>query len=81
METDSNTPSEKNKRGRPRKDLSANIDWLTVMDAARADKRLAVRVWYPEARGELLHLDNGIHAEVLIGNPAYQVSSGEIVAL
>lgn len=51
------------------------------MDAARADKRLAVRLWYPEDRGDILHLDNGIHAEVLIGNPAYQVSSGEIVAV
>jgi len=51
------------------------------METARADKRRAVRVWYPEPRGDILHLNNGVMAEVLIGNPAYQVSSGDIVAL
>lgn len=51
------------------------------MDAARKDARLATRIWYPEARGELFDLGNGINAAVLIGPPAYQVSSGEIVAI
>jgi hypothetical protein len=47
----------------------------------RAEKRQVVRCWYPEARGDLFELGNGVHAEVLIGNPAYQVSSGDIVAV
>jgi hypothetical protein len=54
-------------------------DWLDVIEAARADARLATRVWYPEPRGELLDIGNGINAVVLIGAPAYQVSTGEIV--
>jgi len=56
-------------------------DWLDVIDAARADARLATRVWYPDPRGDLLDLGNGINAEVLIGAPAYQVSTGDIIAI
>lgn len=56
-------------------------DWLTVLEAARADKRLATRVWFPEPRGDLVDVGNSINAAVLIGAPAYQVSSGEIVAV
>lgn len=51
------------------------------MDAARGESRLVTRVWYPEQRHALLDLGNGINAEVLIGDPAYQLTSGEIVAL
>ena len=51
------------------------------MDAARKDARLATRIWHPDARGDLFDLGGGINAQVLIGNPAYQVSSGEIVAI
>jgi len=51
------------------------------MQAARAESRLATRVWFPEDRGELLDLGNGINAQILVGEPAYQVTSGEIVAL
>lgn len=56
-------------------------DWLDVITAARKDVRLATRIWYPEPRGDLFGLGNGINAEVLIGAPAYQVSSGEIIAI
>lgn len=42
---------------------------------------MATRVWYPEARTAYFELNDGIHCAVLIGEPAYQVSSGEIVAL
>jgi hypothetical protein len=56
-------------------------DWLDVITAARADARLTTRIWYPEPRGDLLDIGNGINAQVLIGAPAYQVSSGEIVAI
>lgn len=51
------------------------------MQAARADKRVVTRVWFPEERGDLLDVGNGINAQVLVGDPAYQVTSGEIVAL
>lgn len=51
------------------------------MTAARADSRMATRVWFPEDRGEHFELNNGIFCAVLMGEPAYQVSSGEIVAL
>jgi hypothetical protein len=57
------------------------VDWLTVMEAARKDGRLVTRMWYPEPRGDLFDLGNGINAAVLIGPPAYQVSSGETVAI
>lgn len=51
------------------------------MDASRAETRIVTRMWYPERRPALFNLGNGINAEVLIGDPAYQVTSGEIVAL
>lgn len=51
------------------------------MQAARKDGRLVTRVWFPEPRGDLLDIGNGINAQVLVGDPAYQVTSGEIVAL
>lgn len=51
------------------------------MTAARSDARLATRVWFPEDRGAHFELNNGVNCAVLIGEPAYQVSSGEIVAL
>lgn len=47
----------------------------------RAEKRLVTRVWHPEAKGELLDLGAGVNAEILTGDPAYQLTSGEIVAL
>lgn len=39
------------------------------------------RVWYPEPRGDLLDMGNGINAAVHIGAPAYQVSTGETIAI
>jgi hypothetical protein len=56
-------------------------DWLTVIDAARSDARLATRIWYPDPRGDLFDLGAGVNAHVFIGEPAYQVSSGEIVVI
>jgi hypothetical protein len=57
------------------------LGWLGVIEAVRAEERQVTRVWHPEPEGALLHLKDGVHAEVLIGEPAYQVSSGETVAL
>lgn len=52
-----------------------------MVEAARKAPGLVARVWHPEAVGELLDLRHGVNAEVLVGNPAYQLSSGEIVAV
>ena len=51
------------------------------MDAVRAEPGQVVRCWFPEPRGALFELPNGANAEVLIGAPAYQLTSGDIVAL
>lgn len=47
----------------------------------RAEKRLVTRIWHPTPEGELFDLGQGVSAQVLMGDPAYQVTSGEIVAL
>lgn len=47
----------------------------------RGEKRLVARLWHPAARPGLFDQGHGVMAEVLVGNPAYQLSSGEIVAL
>lgn len=51
------------------------------MVAMRNESRIVVRCWHPEEHEALFDVGNGVNAEVLMGNPAYQVSSGEIVAL
>lgn len=45
------------------------------------EKRQVSRVFHPEPQGELMALPNGSNAQVLVGEPAYQLTSGEIVAL
>jgi hypothetical protein len=52
-----------------------------VIDAATAERRPVTHVWHPEAVGELLDLGAGVNARVATGDPAYQVSDGEIVNL
>ena len=47
----------------------------------RAEKRLVTRIWHPEAVGDLFDIGNGVNAVVVVGDPAYQVTSGDIVAL
>lgn len=51
-----------------------------VMDAARAEKRLVSRAFYPEPRAEF-ELFDGIFAAVALGEPGYQLSSGEMITL
>ena len=55
--------------------------WHELTDAVHDERRQVVRMWFPEQRDALYALGNGTNAEVLIGEPAYQVTSGEIVAL
>lgn len=56
------------------------MDWLAVMDAARAESRLVSRAFYPEPRTEF-ELGNGIFAAAALGEPGYQLSSGETITL
>lgn len=49
--------------------------------AVSAEKRMVTRIWHPTAPCDLHHLREGIHAEVLEGEPAYQVTSGEKIDL
>lgn len=51
------------------------------MAAARAEKRQVTRCWHPAPDCELFELGAGINAQVLIGDPAYQVTDGDIVTL
>lgn len=39
------------------------------------------RLWYPAAPCALLEIGNNITARVLVGEPAYQLVTGEIVTL
>lgn len=52
-----------------------------VQEAVRGEHRIVARCWHPEATPGLIDTGNGVMAYLLVGNPAYQVSSGEIVAL
>lgn len=51
------------------------------MKAAKADKRLVACLFHPDAAVGLQDMGDGVNANVLVGNPAYQLTSGEIVAL
>jgi hypothetical protein len=44
------------------------------------DKEIA-SVWYPSPPVSILEIGNNITARVLDGEPAYQLSSGEVVKL
>lgn len=45
------------------------------------EKRMVTRVWHPQAPVDLVSIGRDVNAVVVVGNPAYQVTSGEIVAL
>lgn len=47
----------------------------------RGHAELATRCWYPQDHGPLFEVRAGINVEVLIGEPAFQLTSGEIVTL
>lgn len=51
------------------------------MTAARAENRQVTRVFYPVVDGELLQLPNGTNAVLEVGEPGYQLSSGELIPL
>ena len=57
------------------------IDWLGLMAAIHSEKAQVVRCWHPEAKHDLAQLKNGANIEVKVGNPAYQLTTGEIVSL
>jgi hypothetical protein len=43
------------------------------------EKRQVVRVFYPTVWVDLFALSNGSNAEVKVGEPGYQLSTGEII--
>lgn len=47
----------------------------------RASEHQVSRCWYPDADLELIDMANGSMVAVLVGEPAYQLSSGEIILL
>lgn len=57
------------------------IDWLGLMALVHEEKQQIVRCWHPEPKGELAQLKNGSNIEVLVGETAYQLTTGEIIAL
>jgi uncharacterized membrane protein len=57
------------------------VDWLDVIEAVRASEKRVTRMFYHEARPELFDLGNGVNACVVLGDPGYQTTDGEIVTL
>ncbi|HEX7644846.1 MAG TPA: hypothetical protein VF472_21810 [Burkholderiaceae bacterium] len=49
------------------------------MAAVKAERAQVSRCWHPEAPIELIDLGRDLRARVLVGEPAYQLSSGEII--
>lgn len=47
----------------------------------RNETRLVSVCWHPDPPAEFLDLGRDINARVLVGNPAYQLSSGEKFAV
>lgn len=46
-----------------------------------AETRQISRVFHPEPEGDLLMLANGSNAQVLKGEAAYQLTTGELIAI
>lgn len=51
------------------------------MSAVVAKQGTVTRIWHPAPPHELHHLGNGVHADVLEGAPAYQLTTGEKIDL
>lgn len=47
----------------------------------RAEPRVVTACWHPESTGGYVEQSNGVMVRHAAGEPAYQVSSGEIVVL
>lgn len=59
------------------------MSWDDVVQAVKAKnspKQVIATVWHPTPGAELIHMDCG-SARVLVGEPQYQLSTGEIVKL
>lgn len=74
-------PRRTRKAAEPTGALGITCTWAAVCDAARAHAGLVSRVFHPEPQGELVELRDGINAGVAVGEPGYQLSSGELVRL
>lgn len=59
---------------------SKRISWLGLVEAVKAEHRLISRAWHPEAKADVI-ATNASDVIVLVGEPSYQLSTGEIVAI
>lgn len=60
---------------------SKKCSWLGLIDAILDDPEQVSRCWHPEPKAPLVQAKNGSCIEVLVGDPAYQKTTGEIVAM
>lgn len=65
--------SENNGRGQ-------RISWLGLVEAVQAESGLVSTAWHPEAEADVIST-NASDVRVIAGEPAYQLSTGEIVTL
>lgn len=60
--------------------ISKKVDWRGLVDAVNAHSGIVSTAWHPEPKSELIGT-NASDVRVLVGEPAYQLSTGEIIAL
>lgn len=59
---------------------SERIGWLGLVEAVKAEQRIVATAWHREAESEVIST-NASDVRVLEGDPAYQLSSGEIITM
>lgn len=55
------------------------VSFEELSEIARNEWRQVVRIWHPEAKDSLILHKNGSGIEVLKGDAAYQLTTGEVV--
>lgn len=59
---------------------SQGVSWLGLVEAVQAESGLVSTAWHPEAEADVIST-NASDVRVLAGEPAYQLSTGEIITL
>lgn len=59
---------------------SKGISWTELVDKVKAEKAIVATCWHPNATEKVIST-NASDVRVLVGKPAYQLSTGEIVKL
>jgi len=55
------------------------ISYNEMVDEVLSERRQVVRFWHPDKFDSIIHAKNGAGIEVCVGNPAYQLTTGEII--